>query len=317
MTSLAGGIAAFLVGLLTLGSCPAHAQRQLPDPEYEYANDNPAYSAGEGPELLLSTTNSDYVRRGSLDPFAAIAASDGFSVRRQSGDLADALDGFRGILVIANPYLENYRQFPAMEPPSAFSDEEIEVVRSWVENGGSLLLLADHAPLGGGSSQLAAAFGFTFLNGHVADTDRANAGSVQLHLEFAPGNGLNSGHPITDGSTGREKTKRFYCFGGQAFIPAEGAQTLLTIPGGWVAVFTYRITEEINTALRIDASGMSQGATLEYGEGRIAVFGEAGAFTAQIIDGTFEFGVNTPEGADNPEFVISTLRWLARFEPGG
>ena len=98
-------------------------------------------------------------------------------------------------------------------------------------------------------------------------------------------------------------------------IPADGAEPLLTVPDGWSALFTYRISAELGTAMRIDASGMSQGATLEYGQGRIALFGEAGSFTAQVIDGVQKFGFNSPEGSGNPEFVLATLRWLARFRP--
>lgn len=303
---------------LALSILPVLAQsdRQQPDLAYAYANASPAWAAGAGPRIVLSTTESNYVRRGSMDPFAQLAQGDGFVVEKQQGDLAGALAQDPAVLVIANPYLESFADQPAMTPPSAFSAAEIEAVRAWVEGGGSLLLLADHAPFGGGSSDLATAFGFTFLNGHAIEDRAAEAGYNKVSIEFAPDRGLAAGHPITDGSTGRAKIARFQAFGGQAFIPAEGAQTLLTIPQGWSAVFTYRLSAERRTAPRIDASGMAQGAAMEYGNGRIAVFTEAGAFTAQVIDGVDRFGFNTPEGRDNPEFILATLRWLARYTPG-
>lgn len=299
---------------LALGIAPVLAQsdRQQPDLAYVFPNSNPAWPAGAGPRIVLSTTESNYVRRGSMDPFARLAEGDGFTVERQQGDLAAALAQGPAILVIANPYLESFADQPAMTPPSAFSPAEIEAVRAWVQGGGSLLLLADHAPFGGGSSELAAAFGFTFLNGHAIEDRAAAAGYNKVSIEFTPGRGLATDHPITDGSTGRAKIARFQAFGGQAFIPAEGAQTLLTIPQGWSAVFTYRLSAERQTAPRIDASGMAQGAAMEFGQGRIAVFTEAGAFTAQVIDGVDRFGFNTAEGRDNPEFILATLRWLAR-----
>jgi hypothetical protein len=134
-------------------------------------------------------------------------------------------------------------------------------------------------------------------------------------IMFSPDNGLKTGHSVLDGSTGRQKVTRFQAFGGQSFIPPAEATSLLTIPQGWVALFTYRLEAELATAPRIDASGMSQGAVMDFGNGRLAVFGEAGGFSAQIIDGTERFGFNTPEGAANPEFILATLRWLARFEP--
>lgn len=291
------------------------AQRQLPDMEARFDNRDPAFAADAGPQIVLSTTNNDYVRRGAMDPFAGLARTDGFRVARQAGDLVSALNADTRILVIANAYLPSYRDFPAMTPPSAFSDSEIEAVRAWVGNGGGLLMLADHAPFGGGSSKLAEAFGFQYLNGHAAETRSADAGYARVTIDFTPQNGLAAGHPIVDGQTGRAPVKRFAAFGGQAFIPADGARQLLTIPQGWSAIFTYRLEAELAVAPRIDASGMAQGATLEYGKGRIALFGETGGFTAQVIDGTKKFGFNTAEGSDNPEFILATLRWLARFEP--
>jgi hypothetical protein len=303
---------ALLCGLVALAP-QAKAQRQLPDMEFSYVNASPAWPAGGGPEILLSTRESGFVERGSLDPLARLAETDGFKVSRIDGPLTGPFDGT--ILVIANPFLESFKEYPAMTPPSAFSPEEIEAVRKWVEGGGSLLLLADHAPLGGGSSDLAKAFGFEFLNGHTAQTAAADSGDRRVVITFTPDNGLASESPLTDGSTGREKVARFQAFGGQSFIPPADARPVLTIPQGWSAIFTYRLEREIRTAPRIDASGMSQGATLEYGKGRVAVFAEAGGFTAQIIDGEEKFGFNTPEGAGNPEFILATLRWLARFSP--
>jgi hypothetical protein len=303
-----------VIVLLLCAGGPANAQRQLPDNDFLFQNDSPAFAAGTGPRLVFVTTNSKFVLRGAFDPLAKLAESDGFRVARQEGTIEDALRG-ADILVIANPYLESFRDFPAMTPPSAFSAEEIASIKRYVEEGGALLLLADHAPLGGGSSDLAKAFGFEFLNGHTAEAVAAENGEVQVMIMFSPDNGLKTGHSVLDGSTGRQKVTRFQAFGGQSFIPPAEATSLLTIPQGWVALFTYRLEAELATAPRIDASGMSQGAVMDFGNGRLAVFGEAGGFSAQIIDGTERFGFNTPEGAANPEFILATLRWLARFEP--
>jgi hypothetical protein len=310
----------FAFGLALLGAAiaqPALAQRQLPDIEFSYANDAPAFATESGPKILLSTRNSDYAERGSMDPLGALAKSDGFKVVRLDGPLTGVAAEPGAILVIANAFLKSFKEFPAMTPPSAFDAQEIEAVRNWVEAGGSLLLLADHAPFGGGSSELARAFGFEFLNGHTAQTEAANIGDRRVNITFTPDNGLAVTHPIANGRTGRQKITRYQAFGGQSFIPPGEAMPLLTIPKGWSAIFTYRLEAEIRSAMRIDASGMSQGATLEYGKGRVAVFAEAGGFSAQVIDGEQKFGFNTPEGAANPEFILATLRWLAHFQPTG
>lgn len=310
-------LANLFVGLWFLVGFPldALAQRQKPDLEFSYINNNPAFAIGSGPVITMLSINNSYVEQGSMDPFASLAETDGFRVVRRQLDLATALADTSGILVIANPFLAEFQNFPAMTPPSAFSDEQIEAIQNWVKNGGSLLILADHAPFGGGSSKLAAKFGFEFLNGHAAETARANAGYVRVYIEFSPGNGLDENHPITNGQTGRKQVKRYFAFGGQSFIPPPDARQILTIPDGWSAIFTYRLNAELQTALRIDASGLAQGAIMEFGKGRVAVFGETGGFTGQVIDGTRNFGFNTKDGEENPEFILSTLRWLARYSP--
>jgi hypothetical protein len=305
--------------LLTVLCClllpfSASAQGQIPDNNYAFQNENPAYPAGAGPRVVFITTNSKYVLNGAFDPLARLAETDGFRVARQEGAIENAL-GDADIIVIANPYLESFRDFPAMTPPSAFTPDEIAAIKRYVEDGGALLLLADHAPLGGGSSDLAKAFGFEFLNGHTAEAAAAETGYRRVIIKFSPDNGLKTDHPVVDGSTGRQKVNHFQAFGGQSFIPPPEAASLFTIPQGWVAIFTYSLRAELATAPRIDASGMSQGAVMDFGKGRLAVFGEAGGFSAQIMEDKRAFGFNTPEGAENPEFVLAVLRWLARFKP--
>lgn len=307
--------AALALMVLTMMQAQAQEALQRPDTDYTYPNTSPAYASGSGPVILIATENSDFVANNSHLPFVKLAEADGFQVRMQNKPLSEELSAGAGILVLMNNYLKSFIEYPAISPPSAYSDAQISAIRQWVEDGGSLLILADHAPYGGGTSKLASVFGFEYLNGNAADTMMAELGIRRVDIEYTPQRGLNSSHPVTDGSTGRAAIKRYFAFGGQAFIPAEGSKPLLTLPQGWSAIFTYGLRREIKTAPRIDASGMSQGSTLEYGKGRMAVFTEAGGFTAQIVRGVNKFGFNTPEGSENPEFVLSVLRWLAGYTP--
>lgn len=286
---------------------------QRADEDYVYANATPAWEAGKGPLIAFSSHRSVFVAQGLHRPLAKLAQGDGF----RTSVAEDAQAGDAAILVFINNYLANWRDFPAMEPPSAFSGEEIAALKAWVEQGGSLLVLADHAPLGGGASALLAEFGFTMLNGHAAEEKLAQAGYAHVEHDFTATSGLDGAHPIVAGGMGRSKIARFHGFGGQAFIPPAQAATLLRFPTGWSAIFTYNLQREMATAPRIDASGMAQGAVMDFGKGRIAVFGEAGGFSAQLQPDGRKSGFNTPEGADNPEFVLAVLRWLARYEPKG
>ncbi len=293
----------------------ATAQRaQKPDLEFTYENNSPAFAAGTGPKIVFSTRNSVFVDADLHLPLSALAEADGFAPQKDERPLDAVVADNPTMLALINPYLRNYNDYPAIEPPSAFSDEEIEAVRIWVENGGSLLVIADHAPLGGGSSKLASAFGFTYLNGHTGEDRSAAAGYAKLSLTYMPQVGLGD-HVINKGATGRRPINRFHTFGGQSFIPPAEAVSLLTLPQGWSAWFVYDIAANLQSPQKMDASGMSQGAVLEFGKGRVAVFSEAGAFSAQLLPDGSHVGFNTELGKENPEFALSVLRWLARFEP--
>ena len=301
--------------LAIAGATGARAQeRQQADTGFVFENANPAWPRGQGPLMVFSGENSEFVQLGMSAPLASLAQGDGFQTRIDKDKIGPELLKGAKILVLINAFVPEFRNFPAMDPPSAFSDAEIDAVRQWISEGGSLLVLADHAPFGGGASRLAEAFGFTFLNGHLLEKRTADAGIVHVEIAYSRESGLIGDHPVTRGGLGRKPIDHFYTFGGQPFIPPDDAATLLRVPEGWQIVFSYRIARELQTAPSIDASGMAQGAVLEYGKGRIAVFGETSCFSAQTIDGEEKVGFNAPEGADNPEFILSVLRWLAGYQ---
>ena len=57
--------------------------------------------------------------------------------------------------------------------------------------------------------------------------------------------------------------------------------------------------------------GMLQGAVFHLGNGRVAVFGEAAMFSAQVTGPErLPMGMNAPYAAGNPQFVLNTLHWL-------
>ena len=100
-------------------------------------------------------------------------------------------------------------------------------------------------------------------------------------------------------------------FAGSGFIPPANAKPIFTIPSGYIAAMT-QSRRELASAPRIQVSGLSQGATLELGTGRIAVFAEAATFTAQIINGRELHGMNNPRADQNALFALSAMRWLAQ-----
>ncbi len=300
----------FIMGVVLsfLAAFVAFAQ-QVPDNSYHFENDSPAFAKNSGPKLVLDKLKSPFVQRGSFDPFLKIARDDGF----QTGYLETKVDkttlGKSQLLVIINSYRRDFAEFSAMEPPSAYEDSEIEAIFEWVMGGGRLLLIADHSPFSGGTAKLAEKFGFTFFNGMVLEEAPLpfRNGIIRYHTSY----GLNGDSPLLKGGYVKAPIERFMIFTGSAFIPPPQATSVLTIPKGFVALIMKRTLRDLTNVPKINVAGLSQGATMELGKGRIAVFGEAASFSAQTINELQKHGMNNPQADQNPYFVLATLRWLA------
>jgi hypothetical protein len=83
--------------------------------------------------------------------------------------------------------------------------------------------------------------------------------------------------------------------------------------GPGAVVFLPEIPWEIDSGTpRKGAGGWTQGGVKRVGKGRIAVFGEAAMFTAQLAGATrAPVGMNAPEASQNARFVLRLMRWLA------
>ena len=60
---------------------------------------------------------------------------------------------------------------------------------------------------------------------------------------------------------------------------------------------------------------MLQGAAIRKGQGRVAAFGEAAMFTAQVYEEEGPTGMNHPGAAQNAQFVLNVLHWLTGLLP--
>lgn len=187
----------------------------------------PAYRQGDGPIVLIDgghhnfhtlglTTDYDDAHQqvtipGRYVPFAELLRRDGYVVRSLRSPFRRAALADAQVLVIANALAEGnvdekYSDCNWSLPnPSAFSDDEIEVIVTWVREGGALLLIADHQPWPAAAARLAEQFGLLFYNG---STDR---------LQFRRESGSLQDHPITQGRGLTEQINFVLTFGGQAF----------------------------------------------------------------------------------------------------
>ncbi len=302
------GWTALFLAAITLPADEAFAQ-QLPDMEFQYNINNPAYEKGTGPRLLIDKAHSPYLQSGSYSPFLKLMRDDGFQTIFLETAITKQTLANAQILVVVNSYRRDFAQFPLLQPPSAYEKNEIAAIKNWVKMGGRLLLVADHAPFAGGTGGLAEVFGFTYFNGYVFK--KSSLPFRHGYINYQLYNGLNQEHPIVSGDYIPDKIEQFFTFTGTAFIPPAEAMKLLTVPDGYVAIMTQSLRREAETAPKINVSGLSAGSTMKFGDGRIAMFAEAAAFSAQIVDKIKTMGMNNPKGAKNPLFILATMRWLA------
>lgn len=286
-------------------------QRQYADTLYAPPLFNPRFAQGAGPEVLIDRTHNNFhTRQGRYRPFTNVLQLDGFrvgdfdNVTNEAG-LADV-----EILVIANALpASSLRRWEA-PTASAFTTQEVEALREWVEKGGSLFLIADHMPMGGAAKELAAAFGFTFYDS-FADNENTSGG-IEV---FKTKDGSLRPSLLTKGGNGYFEVNRVATFTGQAFQIPEGATEVLSCGSGWVSQFPETAWQFQDDTRRVNSAGWSQGAYLAYGKGKIVCFGEGAMFSAQVVEfdnREVRAGMNHKRrGKDNYRLLVNILRWLA------
>jgi hypothetical protein len=285
--------------LLTAHLSLAPAQ-QVADSAFAPPVGRPTWAAGTGPVVLLDEGHVNFhTLDGRYYTFGRLLAGDGLVVRPSRTPFTrEGLAGAR-LLVIANALHPRNREDWSLPTPSAFTADEIATVRDWVRDGGSLLLVADHMPFPGAAEDLAAVFGVRMLNGFAAPP-----GDVRGQITFRRAEGTLQGHPITRG------IDSVTSFTGQAFA-AESATPLMVLPDSITVLLPDTAWRFSDATRRAPAARMLQGAVLEYGRGRVAIFGEAAMFSAQLAGpNRTPMGMNAPEARQNPQFLLNVVHWL-------
>ena len=293
---------------LLLGGCHGHGVTQQADLAFDPPIPRPAYAVKMGPRVLIDEAHFNFhTAEGRYAPFAKLLRRDGYVVESLTETASTESLASANILVIANAIAESDQKGWKLPLEPAFADSEVHTIREWVESGGSLLLIADHMPFPGSVESLAAAFDILLGNGFLYDADGDSM------LTFERGSGL-ADHPITDGRNAEEKVTLVRTFTGQAFRIDREHEPLLTLARGSILKLPSEAWVFKPTTPEIPAAGMLQGAVLEFGRGRIAVFGEAAMFSAQEVlhdDGRLLMGMNRDDAAQNPQFLLNVMHWLS------
>jgi hypothetical protein len=284
--------------------------QQVPDTTYKFSFHQTAFQEGNGPVIYIDEAHHNFhTKNGGFYAFSRLLEQDGYVVKGLNKAITgiDLLEGCK-ILVIANALNEANVEDWVIPTPSAFSQEEISVLKQWVENGGSLLLIADHMPFAGAACELGKTFGFEFINGFAMTGEGFWPPSV-----FSVKNGMLTDSPVSRGLNAYEKIDSVTTFTGSAFkAPAGSANVLKFLPG--------QKSLQPDTAWRFSKNtpsqsldGYSQGALLNFGKGKIAVFGEAAMFTAQVANG-MKVGFNSDLAPQNTRFTLNLVHWLGGVE---
>lgn len=293
----------FLVFLV----CGQHAAaQQVADSDYRPQVGAPAFGLGKGPLVRIDEAHFNFHTAGSrYRPFAELLRRDGYVVQPSTAKLSAASLGKGGILVIANAL--GARNQHDWEPPidPAFTEEEIKAVHEWVKGGGALLLIVDHPPFPAAAASLAERFGVRFAKGAAF----AHAGAMGNPDVFSRKDAALVDHPITRERGPAKRVESVATFGGSAF-QGSGVEPLLAFvdPDATARASDGTPSERIH--------GWLQGGVLRVGKGRVAIFGEAAMFTAQVAgEARAPMGMNHPLARQNGQLVLNVLHWLsARLE---
>lgn len=283
--------------------------QQVADTTFQPPIPHPTYETGKGPRVVIDGAHHNFhTADGRYLPFASLLRRDGYVVRDGKDVFSRKTLAGIDILVISNALAERNANTEnwTLPTPSAFTEAEIATVRKWVSDGGSLLLIADHMPLAGAAEKLGAAFGIRWNNGFALDENHPGP------LIFRRDTGALAVHPVTDGRNPDERVDSVVTFTGSAFQGDSNTRPLLTLQGSVVSLMPSTAWEFTAETPRLPVAGWLQGAVRRCGRGRVAVFGEAAMFTAQLAGPQkTPVGMNAPVAPHNARFLLNVMHWLS------
>ncbi|HWC97932.1 MAG TPA: DUF4350 domain-containing protein [Candidatus Sulfopaludibacter sp.] len=235
-----------------------------------------------------------------FDGLYDVLASDGYQVSRNRQDFVPELLRGTRVLLVADAMgwkgaLQNGFSKVGVDVrlhPRAFAPEEIAAVRDWVVRGGSLLLMADHAPSGEASQALAAAFG-----ARLADCPASDGRTV---IWFDREGGLVDDAISAGRAEENEQVTFAMSFGGGDVDGPPGSLAFLKV--------TPKSVMPAADAACVPSG--AQGIAMEAGRGRVVVL------TAQLArtEGLAKRAGINDRLTDNRQLVLNIMHWLSRTE---
>jgi hypothetical protein len=249
--------AALIVAL----SAVTRAAQQMPDRSFRPMIEDRAYALGTGPVVCYDEGHGNaHELNESFWPFGDLVRRDGYVVRMVSTLDPQTLVECR-VVMVASP-----------RSRIANADE----IRGRVEQGGSLLLIADRDSVAA-ISDLAAAFGVGFSDAPAAPARFRSADNTLRR------------HAIARGRHVKESAANVAVFAGLAMQAPATAEPLLATSDGTI-----------------------HGLVMRVGMGRAAFFGDPALFTAHITGPERRLVGMSARGAEqNFQFVLNVMHWLS------
>ncbi|MBE2213098.1 MAG: DUF4350 domain-containing protein [Opitutaceae bacterium] len=300
------------LGLAILAAAATCHAQQVADPDYATEVPSPAHKNAAGPCIAIDEAHHNFhTADGRYQPFAALLRSDGYRVQPATSPISAAsLQGF-AVLVIANARGKSSDHGQSAPTKSAFTSTEIATLHRWVDQGGSLFLIFDHMPFPEAAAELAKAFAIEVSNGFAVPKSAGVTANIEFDLAGSP-----AACAATLGRNESEHVSKVVTFVGSAFKPPADATVVLPLGGDFVSLLPERPWRFASNTPRVPLDGYCQGVIAKVGKGRIAVFGEAAMFTAQLSGPSAQpVGMNAPEATGNQQLLLNVVHWLTRL-PG-
>jgi hypothetical protein len=291
--------------LLTLFSCKDKSAR--PDNDFDVSVSDPKLTSIK-PKVLFDEAHKNHHQiEKTYKPFATLIINDGCVIKSTDKAIDKAALTNTDVYIIGTAM---GKEDPGDKSP--FSQNEVDEIEQWVKDGGSLLLITEHFPIGLAMTPVLSKFGLQVHNGYTEDT-LLNNNEVRDALLFTKAKGnLSTTHPIL------ENVEKLNTFTGSS-VRGDSTWTQLLIftqnaQNYNVKVDVKRNGGDITTSIEYadfyPAKGFSQAICKQYGKGKIVVLAESAFITAQFDKNGNKYGMNSPN-QDNKQFVLNLMRWLA------
>lgn len=288
---------------LSLLIVAAVGAQQVADPNFDTKVANPAYKKN-GPKVLFDEAHNNFhTAGGRYKAFADLITNDGYQVTPNKEKFSAAVLKGYALLVISNAMGAAQMNTPEASNP-AFTDAECDAVRDWVKGGGSLLLIADHAPVGGANQILGDRFGVNMSKMYTADPQNYEKESNnQGFIVYTRESGRLADHAITRGRNAAESVNKIIAFTGQSLKGPADSFAFMRLADSAV--------DAMQNTPPVSAAGRAQGLAMKSGKGRVVVLGEAAMLSAQLAGpNKMAFGMNRP-GIDNRQLALNIVHWLS------